>query len=122
MLERVFQRERFRGATGALTFTGGTGRFKNASGSATFTAIFDVLSELVCGRRTGHRAVQGMAFMRSREQSTGEETLASAAGRGLVARSWRYCGESMLRIGGFLFSRAEAPAVSSSSAADTPAN
>lgn len=45
----------FRDATGALTFTGGTGRFLNASGSADFTAVFS---------RIGGTAnpIQGIAF------------------------------------------------------------
>jgi hypothetical protein len=45
----------FRDATGTLTFTGGTGRFEGASGSADFTAVFS---------RIGGTAnpIQGIAF------------------------------------------------------------
>jgi len=53
----------FSPATGTLTFTGGTGRFRNASGSATLTAVFDQFypaSSFAGG--TGTAPLQGMAF------------------------------------------------------------
>jgi hypothetical protein len=53
----------FSPATGTLTFTGGTGRFRNASGSATLTAVFDAFypaSSFAGG--TGTAPLQGMAF------------------------------------------------------------
>ena len=54
----------FAAATGALTFTGGTGRFKNASGSATLTAIFDnfYVASSFAGGGTATAPLQGMAF------------------------------------------------------------
>ena len=53
----------FSPATGTLTFTGGTGLFSGASGSATLTAIFDAFypaSSFAGG--TGTAPLQGMAF------------------------------------------------------------
>jgi hypothetical protein len=53
----------FSPATGTLTFTGGTGRFKGARGKATFTAVFDAFypgSSFASG--TGSAPLQGMAF------------------------------------------------------------
>jgi hypothetical protein len=53
----------FAPATGTLMFTGGTGRFRGASGSATFTAVFDSFypaSSFAGG--TGTAPLQGMAF------------------------------------------------------------
>jgi hypothetical protein len=53
----------FSPGSGTLTFTGGTGRFKGASGKATFTAVFDNFypcSSFACG--TGTAPLQGMAF------------------------------------------------------------
>ena len=47
----------FTPATGTLTFTGGTGVFSGASGSATLTAVFDTLYPAV-----SLVPVQGMAF------------------------------------------------------------
>ena len=47
----------FATATGTLTFTGGTGLFSGASGSATFTAVFDQVAG-----STSAPPVQGMAF------------------------------------------------------------
>ena len=54
----------FAQATGALTFTGGTGRFKNASGSATFTAIFNpfYVGSSFAGGGPANVPAQGMAF------------------------------------------------------------
>jgi hypothetical protein len=54
----------FTQATGGLTFTGGTGRFKNASGSATFAAIFDAfyVGSSFAGGGPANVPVQGMAF------------------------------------------------------------
>jgi hypothetical protein len=48
-------------ATGTLMFTGGTGRFHGASGSATFTAVFDRFYPDIAGG-SGTVPVQGMAF------------------------------------------------------------
>lgn len=51
-------------ATGKLTFTGGTGLFKGASGSATFTAVlnqFYPASSYTSG--SGTAPLQGMAFL-----------------------------------------------------------
>jgi hypothetical protein len=48
----------FSSATGTLTFTGGTGRFDGASGTATLTAVFDNFYPASAG--TG--PTQGMAF------------------------------------------------------------
>ena len=65
MQERVAPNSNlFAPATGALTFTGGTGRFKNASGSATFTAIFDVfyVASSLAGGGPATAPMQGMAF------------------------------------------------------------
>ena len=53
----------FSPATGSLTFTGGTGRFNDASGTAKFTAVFDQFypaSSFAGG--TGTAPLQGMAF------------------------------------------------------------
>lgn len=53
----------FAPATGTLTFTGGTGLFSGATGSATFTAVFDQFypaSSFAGG--TGTAPLQGMAF------------------------------------------------------------
>ena len=53
----------FSPATGTLTFTGGTGLFNGASGSATLTAVFDQFypaSSFAGG--TGTAPLQGMAF------------------------------------------------------------
>ena len=53
----------FSPAAGTLTFTGGTGRFSGASGSATVTAVFDAFypaSSFASG--TGTAPLQGMAF------------------------------------------------------------
>lgn len=53
----------FTPATGTLTFTGGTGRFSGATGSAKFTAVFDAFypaSSFAGG--TGTAPLQGMAF------------------------------------------------------------
>lgn len=53
----------FAPAAGTLTITGGTGRFKGATGSATFTAIFDnfyAASSFAGG--TGSAPLQGMAY------------------------------------------------------------
>jgi hypothetical protein len=54
----------FAQATGGLTFTGGTGRFKNASGSATFSAIFNRYypGNSFAGGGPADVPVQGMAF------------------------------------------------------------
>jgi hypothetical protein len=54
----------FAPATGGLTFTGGTGRFKNASGSATFSAIFNRYypGNSFAGGGPANVPVQGMAF------------------------------------------------------------
>jgi hypothetical protein len=52
----------FSNASGTLTFTGGTGRFKGATGTANFTAVFDGFypaSSFVGG---GTAPLQGMAF------------------------------------------------------------
>jgi hypothetical protein len=52
----------FSSASGTLTFTGGTGRFSGASGSAHLTAVFDAfypLSSFVGGTPA---PIQGMAF------------------------------------------------------------
>jgi hypothetical protein len=52
----------FTAASGTLTFTGGTGRFSGATGSAKFTAVFDAfypLSSFVGGTPA---PLQGMAF------------------------------------------------------------
>jgi hypothetical protein len=53
----------FSPATGTLTFTGGTGLFSGASGTAKFTAVFDSFypaSSFAGG--TGTAPLQGMAF------------------------------------------------------------
>jgi hypothetical protein len=54
----------FAQATGALTFTGGTGRFKNASGSAVFSAIFNphYPGNSFAGGGPANVPLQGMAF------------------------------------------------------------
>jgi hypothetical protein len=54
----------FAQATGALTFTGGTGRFKNASGQATFSAIFNPYypGNSFAGGGPANVPLQGMAF------------------------------------------------------------
>jgi hypothetical protein len=54
----------FAQATGGLTFTGGTGRFKNATGSATFSAIFDTfyIGSSFAGGGPANVPAQGMAF------------------------------------------------------------
>jgi hypothetical protein len=51
-------------STGALTFTGGTGRFKNASGSATFTAMNIVFygASSWAGGGPATAPIQGMAY------------------------------------------------------------
>jgi hypothetical protein len=53
----------FSSASGTLTFTGGTGRFRGAKGKATFTAVFDNFypaSSFAGGTNTA--PIQGMAF------------------------------------------------------------
>ena len=52
----------FAPASGSLTFTGGTGRFKNAAGTAVWTAVFDTF--YVASSSAGPPVVpaQGMAF------------------------------------------------------------
>jgi len=54
----------FSPSTGTLTFTGGTGRFKNASGSATFTAMNVVfyVANSWAGGGPATAPIQGMAF------------------------------------------------------------
>jgi hypothetical protein len=51
-------------ANGTLTFTGGTGRFKNASGSAVFTAVFANFypTNSFAGGGPANVPLQGMAF------------------------------------------------------------
>jgi hypothetical protein len=51
-------------AFGTLTFTGGTGRFKNASGSATFTSMNSVFyrASSFAGGGPANAPIQGMAF------------------------------------------------------------
>lgn len=55
--------DHFSSATGQLTFTGGTGRFRGATGNAKFTAVFDAFypaSSFASG--TGSAPLQGIAF------------------------------------------------------------
>ena len=52
----------FSPATGSLTFTGGTGRFKGASGSAHFTAVFDAFYPLNSFVGGVPAPIQGIAF------------------------------------------------------------
>jgi hypothetical protein len=52
----------FSPATGSLTFTGGTGRFSGASGSAHFTAVFDAFYPLSSFVGGVPGPLQGMAF------------------------------------------------------------
>jgi hypothetical protein len=59
----AYNANNFAPATGTLTFTGGTGRFRGASGSAAFTAVFDRFypaSSFAGG--SGTAPLQGMAF------------------------------------------------------------
>jgi hypothetical protein len=53
----------FSPASGSLTFTGGTGLFRGAGGSATITAVFDAFYPAVSfAGGTGTAPLQGMAF------------------------------------------------------------
>ena len=52
----------FSSASGTLTFTGGTGRFRGASGSAHLTAVFDRFYPLSSFLGGTPAPVQGMAF------------------------------------------------------------
>ena len=53
---------KFAPGTGAFTFTGGTGRFKNATGSGTWTAMFDTFYVASSSAVAPIVPVQGMAF------------------------------------------------------------
>lgn len=53
---------KFAPGTGAFTFTGGTGRFKNATGSGTWTAMFDPFYAASSSAVAPIVPVQGMAF------------------------------------------------------------
>ena len=52
----------FSGAAGTLVFTGGTGRFKGATGNAKFTALFATFYPQLTILAGGAAPVQGMAF------------------------------------------------------------
>lgn len=54
----------FAPGAGTLTFTGGTGRFRNASGSATWTSVNSVfyIASSFAGGGPANAPIQGMAF------------------------------------------------------------